>query len=115
MGDKLMIAGDSLFTTNIDRLRLGIQEKAANSIIIEPNQVGTLTEAVDCVKLANKHNFKIIVSQRSGETTDDFLVDLAVALGADYLKAGSLSRGERVVKYNRLMEIADILENYGKK
>ncbi len=115
MGDKLMIAGDSLFTTKIDRLRLGIQEKAANSIVIEPNQVGTLTEAVDCVKLANKHNFKIIVSQRSGETTDDFLVDLAVALGADYLKAGSLSRGERVVKYNRLMEIADILENYGKK
>jgi enolase len=114
MGEKLMISGDALFTTNIDRLRRGIKEQAANSIVIEPNQAGTLTEAVDCVKLADKHNFKIIVSHRSGETTDDFIVDLAVAVGADYLKAGSLSRGERVTKYNRLMEIADILDNYGK-
>jgi enolase len=114
IGEKLMISGDALFATNTDRLRRGIKEQAANSIVIEPNQVGTLTEAVDCVKLADKHNFKIIVSHRSGETNDDFIVDFAVALGADYLKAGSLSRGERVTKYNRLMEIADILENYGK-
>lgn len=109
LGKKIMIVGDDLFATNINRLRQGIQEKAANSIIIKPNQVGTLTETIECVKLARKHNFKIIVSHRSGETNDDFIVDLAVAVGADYLKAGSLSRGERVSKYNRLMNIADIL------
>lgn len=109
LGKKIMIVGDDLFATNINRLRKGLQEQAANSIIIKPNQVGTLTETIECVKLARKHNFKIIVSHRSSETNDDFIVDLAVAVGADYLKAGSLSRGERVSKYNRLMAIADIL------
>ena len=109
LGKKIMIVGDDLFATSINRLRKGIQEQAANSIIIKPNQVGTLTETIECVKLARKHNFKIIVSHRSSETNDDFIVDLAVAIGADYLKAGSLSRGERVSKYNRLMNIADIL------
>ncbi len=111
LGNKIMIVGDDLFATNINRVRKGIQEKAANSIIIKPNQVGTLTETIDCVKLARQHNFKIIVSHRSGETNDDFIVDLAVAIGADYLKAGSLARGERVAKYNRLMGIEDILLN----
>lgn len=106
LGNRLMIVGDDLFTTNSARLRQGLKEKAANAIIIKPNQVGTLSEAVDCLKLAKQHNYKIIVSHRSGETTDDFIVDLAVAAGADYLKAGSLSRGERVAKYNRLMAIA---------
>jgi enolase len=109
LGDKLLIVGDDLFVTNLSRLRLGLQEKAANSIIIKPNQVGTLTETVDCIKLAIKHNYKIIVSHRSGETNDDFIVDLAVACGADYLKAGSLSRGERLAKYNRLLEIEEKL------
>ena len=110
LGDKMLIVGDDLFATNLDRLRQGLKEKAANSIIIKPNQVGTLTEAVDCIRLAKKHNYKVIVSHRSGETNDDFIVDLAVAAGADYLKAGSLSRGERLAKYNRLMEIAEIIE-----
>ncbi|MFA5155512.1 MAG: phosphopyruvate hydratase [Patescibacteria group bacterium] len=109
LGDRLLIVGDDLFATNTGRLRQGLQEKAANAIIIKPNQVGTLTEAVDCLKLAQKHHYKTIVSHRSGETTDDFIVDLAVASGADYLKAGSLSRGERVAKYNRLLAIADLL------
>src|SRR5680860_205629 len=109
LGRKALIVGDDLFATNISRLRTGIQEKLANAIIIKPNQVGTLTETVDCVKLAVKHNYKIIVSHRSGETNDDFIVDLAVACGADYLKAGSLSRGERLAKYNRLLEIEDKL------
>lgn len=109
LGDKMLIVGDDLFATNISRLRLGLQEKLANSIIIKPNQVGTLTEAVDCIKLAVKHNYKIIVSHRSGETNDDFIVDLAVACGADYIKAGSLSRGERLAKYNRLLDIEDKL------
>jgi len=110
LGNKMLIVGDDLFVTNTDRLRQGLKEKAANAIIIKPNQVGTLTEAVDCIKLAQKHNYKIIVSHRSGETTDDFIVDLAVASGADYLKAGSLSRGERLAKYNRLLEIAEIIK-----
>ncbi len=110
LGDKMLIVGDDLFTTNCDRLRQGLKEKAANAIIIKPNQIGTLSEAVDCIKLAQKHNYKIIVSHRSGETNDDFIVDLAVASGADYLKAGSLSRGERLAKYNRLLEIADLIK-----
>jgi len=110
LGDKMLIVGDDLFTTNSNRLRQGLKEKAANAIIIKPNQIGTLTEAVDCIRLAQKHAYKVIVSHRSGETTDDFIVDLAVAVGADYLKAGSLSRGERLAKYNRLLEIADIIE-----
>ncbi len=109
LGDKMLIAGDDLFTTSSERLRQGLKEKAANAIIIKPNQVGTLTEAIDCIRLAQKHGYKVIVSHRSGETNDDFIVDLAVACGADYLKAGSLSRGERVAKYNRLLEIDSIL------
>lgn len=105
IGSKVMLVGDDLFVTNINRLRQGLKEHLANSILIKPNQVGTLTETVECVKLAQKHGYKIIVSHRSGETCDDFIADLAVAVGADYIKAGSLSRGERLAKYNRLMEI----------
>ncbi|MDI3496245.1 MAG: enolase [Patescibacteria group bacterium] len=110
LGEKLLIVGDDLFATNIERLRLGLQKKVANSIIIKPNQVGTLTETIECIKLAQSHNYKIIISHRSQETNDDFIVDLAVAVGADYLKAGSLSRGERVAKYNRLLEIGQIID-----
>ena len=109
LGQELMVVGDDLFTTNVNRLRLGLKERVANAIIIKPNQVGTLTETIACVKLAQKHNYKIIVSHRSGETNDDFISDLAVAIGADYIKAGSLCRGERLAKYNRLMEIEDQL------
>lgn len=105
LGSEMMIIGDDLFATNINRLQRGIKEKAANTILIKPNQIGTLTETIKCVKLAKKYNYKIMVSHRSGETCDDFIADLAVAVGADYIKAGSLSRGERLAKYNRLMEI----------
>lgn len=115
LGDHMLIVGDDLYVTNTDRLRKGLEEKAANAIIIKPNQVGTLTETVDCIKLAQKHGYKIIVSHRSGETVDDFITDLAVASGADYLKAGSLSRGERLAKYNRLLEIEEIIQKEGKK
>lgn len=110
LGDRMLIVGDDLFVTHTDRLREGLKEKAGNAIIIKPNQVGTLTETVECIKLAQKHNYRVIISHRSGETNDDFIVDLAVASGADYLKAGSLSRGERLAKYNRLLEIADSLK-----
>lgn len=104
---KLLLVGDDLFVTNDERLRKGIDLGVANAVIIKPNQVGTLSETIKCVKLARQAAYKIIVSHRSGETTDDFIADLAVACGADYIKAGSLSRGERVSKYNRLMEIEE--------
>jgi enolase len=109
LGNKILIAGDDLFATSSARLRQGLKEKAANSIIIKPNQAGTVTETIDCITLAQKHNYQIIISHRSGETNDDFIVDLAVACGAEYLKAGSLSRGERLAKYNRLLEIEEII------
>ena len=101
----MMIIGDDLFTTNVERLSRGIREKAANTILIKLNQIGTPSETMDCIKLAQKYNYKIIISHRSGETCDDFIADLAVAVGADYIKAGSSARGERLAKYNRLMEI----------
>jgi enolase len=110
LGDQMMLIGDDLFVTNIDRLRRGLKERSANAILIKPNQVGTLTETIDCIKLAQKHNYKIMVSHRSGETCDDFIADLAVAVSSDFIKAGSLSRGERLAKYNRLMEIESLLE-----
>jgi enolase len=111
LGDKIMLVGDDLFATNSERLQEGIKRKVANTIIIKPNQVGTLTETVNCVKLAKANNYKIFVSHRSGETTDDFIADLAVAAGADFVKFGSLARGERVCKYNRLMEIEKFINN----
>src|SRR3989344_1706070 len=109
LGGQIMLVGDDLFVTNVKRLQEGIKRKIANAILIKPNQVGTLSETIACVKLAKANNYKIFVSHRSGATTDDFIADLAVAVGADYVKFGSLSRGERVSKYNRLMEIATLI------
>jgi len=111
LGNEIMLIGDDLFVTNIDRLRQGLKENVANAILIKLNQVGTLTETIECVKLAQKHNYKIMVSHRSGETCDDFIADLAVAINADYIKSGSLARGERLAKYNRLMEIEELLKS----
>ncbi|MDZ7798306.1 MAG: phosphopyruvate hydratase [Patescibacteria group bacterium] len=105
LGDKVMLVGDDLFVTNIKRLEKGIKEKLANAILIKPNQIGTLSETIDCINLAQKNKFKINVSHRSGETNDDFISDLAFACGADFIKAGAPSRGERLAKYNRLLEI----------
>ncbi|PKL72414.1 phosphopyruvate hydratase [Candidatus Kuenenbacteria bacterium HGW-Kuenenbacteria-1] len=110
---KLLIVGDDFFVTNTKRLQKGIEQGCANAILIKLNQIGTLTETINCIKLAQKNNYKVIISHRSGETCDDFIADLAVAVSADYIKAGSLSRGERVCKYNRLMEIENQLKiNY---
>lgn len=105
LGGKLTIIGDDLFTTNVERLQKGINEKAANAILIKPNQIGTLSETVAAIKLAQANNFKVIISHRSGETNDTTIADLAVAAGAEYIKAGAPDRGERVAKYNRLLEI----------
>lgn len=109
--DKLIIVGDDLFVTNLKRLEKGIKEGCANAILIKLNQIGTLTETLECIEFAQKNNLKIIISHRSGETNDSFIADLAVAVRADFIKAGSLSRGERVAKYNRLMEIEDQLNS----
>lgn len=105
LGKKIMVVGDDLFVTNASRIERGIAEGAANAVLVKPNQIGTLTETVDAVSLAKKHGYKVIVSHRSGETADTFIADLAVAVNAEFIKAGSLSRSERVEKYNRLMQI----------
>ena len=107
LGSEMLLIGDDLFATNIKRLRKGLKEKAANAILIKPNQVGTLSETMECIKLAHKHNYKTMASHRSGETCDTFIADLAVGANTDFIKAGSLSRGERLAKYNRLMEIEE--------
>ncbi|OQX71473.1 phosphopyruvate hydratase [Candidatus Parcubacteria bacterium 4484_255] len=109
LGQKILVVGDDLFATNIKRLEKGIANKSTNSILIKLNQIGTLTETMQCIALARKNNYKIIISHRSGETNDTFISDLAVAVNADFIKAGAPNRGERVAKYNRLMEIEDEL------
>lgn len=105
IGHAITIVGDDLFVTNVERLQQGISRKVANAILIKVNQIGTLSETIDTILLAQKNKYKISVSHRSGETSDTFIADLAVAVGADFLKSGSLSRSERVEKYNRVMEI----------
>lgn len=99
------IVGDDLFVTNKERLARGINEKVGNAILIKPNQIGTLTETLDTIRLAKNNRYAVSVSHRSGETADTFIADLAVAVNADFIKTGSLSRSERTEKYNRLMEI----------
>ncbi|MFH1457186.1 MAG: phosphopyruvate hydratase [Patescibacteria group bacterium] len=108
---KMMIVGDDLTVTNTERLEAAIKRKACNAVILKPNQIGTLSESIEFAKMAKKADIKIITSHRSGETCDNFIVDLAVAICSDFVKFGSLSRGERVSKYNRLMEIEQNLKN----
>ncbi len=109
LGSKIVLIGDDLFVTNKVRLNRGIKNKAANAILIKPNQVGTLSETIDTIKKAQANKYKLMISHRSGETCDDFIADLSVAVSAEYIKSGSLSRSERLVKYNRLMEIEENL------
>jgi enolase len=105
LGTATTVVGDDLFCTNINRLHLGVQQSLANGIIIKVNQIGTLTETLKTIKLAQKNKYKIVISHRSGETSDNFIADLAVAVNADYIKSGAPCRGERLAKYNRLLEI----------
>lgn len=108
-GKGVQTIGDDLLVTNPKRVEIAIEKKACNAVLIKPNQIGTLSETLETMRLAKKHNLKTVVSHRSGETTDDFIADLAVAVGADCIKTGSLSRGERLAKYNRLLSIAEEL------
>lgn len=105
LGDKVQLVGDDLFCTNPDLLREGIEKGIANAILIKLNQIGTLTETLEVVRLAQKYKYNIIISHRSGDTEDTFLADFAVATGARQVKFGSVCRSERTTKYNRLLEI----------
>jgi enolase len=105
LGTKLQLVGDDLFTTNPKRLGRGVETKAANAVLVKMNQIGTVTETLEVLKLARKHGYRAVVSARSGETEDSFLADLAVGSGAGQIKVGSVTRSERLAKYNRLLEI----------
>lgn len=107
LGDKVQLVGDDLFVTNSERLRQGMDEGAGNAILIKPNQIGTLTETLDCIELAKQGGYKTIISHRSGETEDTFIADLAVAVNAGQIKTGAPCRTERVAKYNRLLRIEE--------
>jgi len=115
IADKnLQIVGDDLFVTNTERLKKGINQRAANTILIKPNQIGTLSETLEVIKLAHSNNYKTIISHRSGDSEDTFIADLAVATNSSQIKTGSLSRSERVAKYNRLIRIEEELGNSAK-
>lgn len=105
LGDKVQLVGDDLFVTNVTRLREGIERKAGNAILIKPNQIGSLTETIETVQTAQRAGFGAVMSHRSGESEDVIIADLAVGLAAGQIKTGSLCRGERTAKYNRLLEI----------
>ncbi|MBN1779355.1 MAG: phosphopyruvate hydratase [Candidatus Buchananbacteria bacterium] len=105
LGKKTILVGDDLFVTNVERLQEGINRKVANAILIKLNQIGSLSETVAAIELAHKNGYKTSISHRSGETADTFIADLAVAVNSEFIKTGSLSRSERVEKYNRLLEI----------
>lgn len=109
LGKKIMLVGDDLFVTNAKILQRGIEEKAANAILIKINQIGTITETMETMSLARRHHYNTVVSHRSGETEDTFLSDLAVATDAGLVKTGSASRGERMAKYNQILRIEEEL------
>ncbi|NPV13756.1 phosphopyruvate hydratase [candidate division WOR-3 bacterium] len=107
LGKRVQLVGDDIFVTNIDRLRRGIQEGAANAVLVKPTQIGTVSETIDCVKVAMENGYRAIVSHRSGETDDHFIADLAVAVNCGQIKTGAPCRGERTAKYNRLIRIEE--------
>ena len=112
VGNKVKIVGDDLFVTNLERLEKGIQRKAANSILIKPNQIGTLTETLETIKKAKANNFETIISHRSGETEDITIADIAVATGCQKIKSGAPCRTDRVAKYNRLLYIDNVIKKF---
>ncbi len=109
LGHKIQLVGDDLFVTNVKRLSRGIEEASANSILIKVNQIGTLTETINAVQMANANSFTSVISHRSGETEDTFIADLAVALNTGLIKTGSASRSDRIAKYNQLLRIEELL------
>lgn len=112
LGDKIQLVGDDLFVTNIKRLACGIKLGAANAILIKLNQIGTLSEALDAVEMAQKAGYRAVISHRSGESEDSFIADLAVATGAGQIKTGAPCRSDRNAKYNQLLRIHEPWENW---
>ncbi|MDD3646051.1 MAG: phosphopyruvate hydratase [Candidatus Gracilibacteria bacterium] len=108
LGNRVKLVGDDLFVTNIERIQLGIEKSLANAILIKLNQIGTVSETLDAINLGKKHDMISIISHRSGETEDTFIADLAVAVNSGYIKTGSLSRTDRIAKYNRLIRIEEL-------
>ena len=109
LGETCQLIGDDIFVTNVERLGRGIEEECANAVLIKLNQIGTLTETLQCIELAQSSAYGVVISHRSGETEDTFIADLAVATGAGQIKTGSASRTDRVAKYNQLLRIAEEL------
>jgi enolase len=109
LGSKVQLVGDDLFVTNTKRLERGIQNGIANSILIKVNQIGTLTETVEAIEMAHRAGYTSVISHRSGETSDSTIADLAVAFGTGQIKTGSLSRSDRIAKYNQLIRIEEQL------
>ncbi len=113
LGDKIQIVGDDIFVTNLERFKKGVSQGIGNSILIKLNQIGTLSETTETVRFAHENGYSAVISHRSGETEDTFIADLSVALNTGQIKTGSLSRSERVAKYNRLLEIEEDLADRG--
>ena len=113
LGDRTQIVGDDLFVTNPERLVRGITDDSANAILVKVNQIGTLSETLQAVEMAQTAGFGVVISHRSGETEDSFIADLAVATNAGQIKTGSLSRSDRLAKYNQLLRIAEELDSSG--
>jgi enolase len=111
VGDRVQIVGDDLFVTNPERLRRGLAERSANALLVKVNQIGSVTETLDAVSLAQRSGFSCMISHRSGETDDTTIADLAVATNAGQIKSGAPARGERVAKYNQLMRIEELLDD----
>ena len=109
IGDRVQLVGDDLFVTNVERLSTGIEKKVGNAILIKVNQIGTLTETLDAIQMANRAGYTAIVSHRSGETEDATIADIAVAVNAGQIKTGAPSRTDRVAKYNQLLRIEEEL------
>jgi len=109
IGDKVQLVGDDLFVTNTTRLAEGIKKGVANSILVKVNQIGTLTETLDAIEMAHKNGYTAVISHRSGETEDTTIADIAVATNAGQIKTGSMSRTDRVAKYNQLLRIEEEL------
>jgi enolase len=109
LGDKIQLVGDDLFVTNVERLSRGITEGIANSLLVKVNQIGTLTETINAVQMAQNNSFTTVMSHRSGETEDNTIADLAVALNTGQIKTGSASRSDRMAKYNQLLRIEEAL------
>jgi enolase len=114
LGTTLQLVGDDLFVTNPTRLARGIAEGVANAILVKVNQIGTLTETLETVALAQQHGYAAVISHRSGETEDTTIADLAVALNAGQIKTGSVCRGERTAKYNQLLRIEEALGSHAR-